>query len=112
MGLKTLFWLERAQKIDDVLLLLSGQPIEMFDDLICLAAKALVISDGFHKVGRPSIMEEENALSDAPEGSGSELARAGATLRDAVGESFSHVVDDEVRVEIRRLIRERNTRDG
>jgi len=56
MGLKTLFWLERAQKIDDVLLLLSGQPIEMFDDLICLAAKALVISDSFHQVGRPSIM--------------------------------------------------------
>ena len=30
--------LERPQEIDDLLLLLSAQPIEMFDDLICLAA--------------------------------------------------------------------------
>ena len=39
-------------------------------------------------------VEEEDALSDAPERSGSELVRAGATLRDAVGESFAHVMDD------------------
>ena len=49
-----LFSLERAQEIDDFLLLLSSQPIEMFDDLICLATTALVISDGVHEVGRPS----------------------------------------------------------
>ena len=42
----------------------------MFDDLICLAAKALVIPDGFQQVGRPSIMEKEDALPDAPERSG------------------------------------------
>ena len=82
----------------------------MFDDLICLAAKALVISDGFHQVGRPSIMEEEDALSDAPERGGSELVGAGTTLRDAVGEAFAHVVDDKVRVKIRRLIGKRSTR--
>ena len=111
-GLKTLFSLERPQEIDDVLLLLSSQPIEMFDDLICLAANAPVISDGFHKVGRPSIMEEENALSNAPKRSGPELVRASATLRDAVGETFPHVVNDKIRVKIRRLIRERYTRAG
>ena len=71
----------------------------MFDDLICLAATAPVIADGFHQVGRPSIMEEEDALSDAPERSGSELVGAGAALRDAVGEAFAHVVDEKVRVE-------------
>ena len=65
--------LKRPQEINDVLLLLSSQPIETFDDLICLAAITLVISDGFHQVGRPSIVEEEDALSDAPERSGSEL---------------------------------------
>jgi hypothetical protein len=30
--------LKRPQEINDVLLLLSSQPIETFDDLICLAA--------------------------------------------------------------------------
>jgi len=75
----------------------------MFDDLICLAAKALMIPDGFQQVGRPSIMEKEDALSDAPERSGSELVGAGTTLRDAVGEAFAHVVDEKVRVKIRRL---------
>src|SRR5215470_11406892 len=52
--------LKRPQEINDVLLLLSSQPIETFDDLICLAAIALVISNDFHQVGRPSIMEEED----------------------------------------------------
>ena len=112
MGLKTLYSLERAQEIDDVLLLLSGQPIEMFDDLICFAAMALVISDGFHQVGGASIMEKEDALSDAPEGSCAEFVGAGATLRDAVGEAFAHVVDEKVRVKIRGLIRKRSARAG
>src|SRR5712691_1353567 len=104
--------LKRPQEINDVLLLLSSQPIETFDDLICLAAITLVISDGFHQVGRPSIVEEEDALSDAPERSGSELVGAGTTLRDAVGEAFAHVVDEEVRVKIRSLVRKRSARAG
>jgi len=93
MGLRALFALERPQEINDFLLLLSSQPSEMFDDLICFAATALVISDGVHQVGRPSIVEEEDALSDAPEGSCAEFVGAGATLRDAVGEAFAHVVN-------------------
>src|SRR5260370_38414344 len=94
------------------LLLLSRQLIEMFDDLICLAATALVISDGVHEVGRPSVMEEEDALSDAPERSGSELVGAGTTLRDAIGEAFAHVVDGKVRVKIRSLLGKRSARAG
>src|SRR5260370_11536116 len=80
----------------------------MFDDLICLAATALVISDGFHQVSRASIMEEEDALSDAPERSGSELVGAGPTLRNAIGQAFAHVVDNKVRVKMRGLIGKRN----
>ena|ERR1700687_3420982 len=104
--------LERPQEIDDLLLLLRSQPIEMFDHLICFAATALVIADGFHQVGRASIMEEEDALSDAPERSGPELVGPGATLRDAVGEAYAHVVDDKVGVKIRGLIRKRSARAG
>jgi len=57
-------------------------------------------------------MEEEDALSDAPERSGSELVGARATLRDTVSEAFAHVVDEKVRVKIRRLIRKRGARAG
>src|SRR5262249_45449367 len=103
---------KRPEEINDVLLLLSSQPIETFDDLICLAAIALVISNDFHQVGRPSIMEEEDALSNAPERSGSEFVGAGTTLRDAVGEAFAHVVDEKVGVKIRCLIGKRSARAG
>ena len=110
--LRALFSLQRPEEIDDFLLLLSAQPIETFDDLICLAARALVISDGIDQVARSSVMEEEDALSDAPEGSGSELVGAGAALRDAVGEVFAHMVDEKVGEKIRRLIGKRSTRAG
>jgi hypothetical protein len=40
--------LERAQEIDDVLALPSLQPIEMVDDLICLAILAPVGFDSLH----------------------------------------------------------------
>ena len=84
----------------------------MFDDLICLAAMALVSPDGVNQIGRSPIMEEEDALPDAPQGSGSELIGAGAALCDAVGEAFAHVVNEKVRVKIRRLIGKRGTRTG
>jgi hypothetical protein len=47
-GSKTFLSLERPQKINDFLLLLRSQLIEMFDDLIGLAAKTLVRPDGVH----------------------------------------------------------------
>jgi len=112
MGLRVLFSLERPQEIDDLLLFLRAQFIEAFDDLICLAATASVGPDRFYQVGRPSVMEEEDTLSNAPEGSCSELVGSGAALRDAVGEAFAHVVDEKVREEIRRLMGKRRTWDG
>jgi hypothetical protein len=94
------------------LLLLRAQPIEMLDDSVCLAAAALMSSDGFHQVGRPSIMQEENALSDAPEWRSAKLVGASATLRDAVGEPYAHVVDEQIRKKIRRLIGKGGARVG
>ena len=107
-----LFSLERPQEIDDFLLLLSAQLVEMFDDLICLAAMALVSPDGVNQVGRSPIMEEEDALPDAPQGSGSELIGAGTALCDAVGQALAHVVDEKVRIKVRRLIGKRGTWTG
>src|SRR5271167_11881 len=103
---------ERPQEIDDLLLFLSAQPVEIVDDLIGLAASAAVSSDGVYQVGRPPVMEEEDALSHAPEGSGAEFVGAGAALGDAVGEAFAHVVDEKVREKIRRLIGQRSAWAG
>src|SRR5262249_3959184 len=97
--------LERAKEIDDFLLLLRAQFIEMFNDLIGLAAPALVSADGFHQIGRAAIVQEENALADTPERSGSELVWASAALRDAIGERFAHVVDEQVRPKMCRSVR-------
>lgn len=107
-----IFILERAQKIDDFLLLLNGQLIEVFDDLIGLAAVAPVSPDSINQVGRTPIMEEEDALSDAPQRRSSELVGTGATLRNAVGQGFAHVVHQQVGEKIRSLIGKRRTRTG
>lgn len=86
--------LERAEEIDQFLLLLSGQAIEMFDDPVCFAAVAAMIADGFDEIGGAAIMQEEDALSNAPERSGAELVGSGGSLGDAIGEAFAHVVND------------------
>jgi hypothetical protein len=103
--------LEGTQKVDDFLLFLNGQLIEMVDDPIGLAASALVSPDGLNEVGRASVMEKEDALSDAPQRGGSEFVRASGALGDAVGEAFAHVVDQEVGPEVRGLVRESSTLD-
>src|ERR1700728_1241950 len=84
----------------------------MFDDLICFAAAASVSLDGGYEVGCASIVEEEDALADAPEWSGAELIGTGAALGDAVGEAFAHVVDGKVREKIGGLIGERSAGAG
>src|SRR5256884_7768423 len=76
------------------------------DDPIGLAASALVRPDGFHQVGRASIVEEEDALPDAPKRSGPELVRAGGALRDAVGQAFAHVVNQQVGEKVHGLVRQ------
>lgn len=79
-------------------MLLFGQPIEMFDDPIGLAAHAVMITDGTQKVGGASVVEKENALPGAPERSGAKLVLARGSLRDAVRKAFAHVVDGNVRI--------------
>ena len=86
--------------------------LKCVDDLICLAALALVGFDRFHQIACPSVMEEKDALPDTPERSGSELIGARAALRDAVRKTFTHVVDEEVGEEIHRLVGKRGTRDS
>jgi hypothetical protein len=112
MSFKTQFSSERPQEIDDVLLILGGQPTEALDNSTCLASFALMRPDGLHQVGRASVVEEKDALPDAPERGGSEFIGSGTALRNAVSEAFSHVVNEEVGPEVRRLVGKRGTRTG
>ena len=79
--------------------------MEALDYSIGLAPGTLVVFDSLHQIGRASVVEEEDALPDTPERGASELIGACATLRDAVGKTFSHVVNEEVGKEVRRLVR-------
>ena len=69
-----------------------------------------MVFDSLHKVACPSVMKEKDALPDTPERGGAELIGAGATLRDAVRKSSTHVVDEEVGEEVHGLIGKRGTR--
>src|SRR5258708_30520795 len=62
--------LERAQEVDDVLLLLSGELIETLHDFICLAIAAPVGLDSLHQIASPSVVEEKDALPDTPSRAG------------------------------------------
>ena len=94
-----------------MLLLLSAQTVEMFDDPVGLASFALVGADGLHQIGRAAVMEEEDALPDAPQRSGSEFIGSGTAMCNAVGEAVAHVMDEKVGKEMRCLVRQCSARD-
>lgn len=104
--------LERAQEIDDVLLLRNARPVETLDDRACLAATAIVSLNRLDQIRRSSVVQEEDALPNAPQRSGSKLIWTRATLRDAVRQSLSHVVDEQVGPEVHRLVGQREAWAG
>src|ERR1700675_396051 len=55
-------------------------------------------------------MEKKDALPDTPQRSCSELIGASATLRDAVRQTFTHMVDEDIGEEIRSLVGKRGAR--
>ena len=99
--------LEGPKEVDDVLSLLSFQPVETFDHSGCLAAWTSVGFDSLHQIACPPVMEEEHALPNTPQRSCSELIGARTTLRDTVRKISTHVVDEEVGEEVRSLVGKR-----
>ena len=72
------------------------------DDAIGFGALALVLFDGVNQatvVGPgAAIVQEENALADAPQGCGTEFVATGSALGDVVRETGTHVMHEQVRV--------------
>src|SRR6184192_3216893 len=92
--------LQRSQEVEDVLPLSGREGVEPRDDGVRLGAGARMLLDRPEDtaVGRSgaAVVEEEDPLAGAPQGSAAELVRPGVALRHAVGESAAHVVDREV----------------
>ena len=68
--------LERPQEVEDILAIPNSQPIETIDDFICLATGAPVGFDSLHQITCPSVMEQKDALPDAPLGAPFGIHRA------------------------------------
>ena len=66
--------------------------------------------DRLHQVGRSSVVQEEDALPESPERRGAELPRPRLALADPVRQPGSHVVHQQVGVEVDRLIAQRRHR--
>src|SRR5580692_2998267 len=93
--------LQRAQKVEQVLLLLLRQPVlEKLNHRVGFRPPARMLIDGVDQIGRPSIVQEEDALAESPKRRRAELIARGPALRDAVGKIAAHVVEEQVREEV------------
>src|SRR5262252_9630974 len=102
--------LERAQEVEQVLLLRGVELRVVVDDLIGLGGlidpvgPALVGEDRGHQVRGTAVVQEEDSLPHSPQGRCPELVSSRRGLRNVVGEPRPHRVKSEVRVEICRLV--------
>src|SRR5882762_1206827 len=95
--------LQRAQEIEDVLLLaLPQEEVEVLDDLVRFRrviveqSPTLMSIDRFQQVGRPSVVQEKNPLSQAPQRRGPELPGSGLPLSDPIGQPRAHVMKQQI----------------
>src|SRR5205823_1096946 len=74
--------LQRSQEVQDVLFLTRGEVVEEEEGrVVRLRAVAVVRGDGRDQIARPAVMQEEDALAEAPQRRGAELVAAGVALR-------------------------------
>jgi hypothetical protein len=83
---------ERAEEVEQILFLALVEAVELIDHRICLrrpepaVAIASMGSDRVDKVARAAVVEEEDALAEAPQRGGPELVAPGRALQDVVGQ--------------------------
>src|SRR5262249_17893134 len=86
--------LQRTQEVQNILLL-AGAEVVVEVEFVggVFSAVALVGLDGAQQVFAASIVQEEDALAQAPQRRGAELVSAGPALRDIIRQGSAHVVD-------------------
>src|SRR5258708_18383381 len=95
--------LQRPQEVEDVLLAAFTQVDEVRDHAVGFGTQARMLANRALQVRGSSVMQEEDALPQAPERSAAELPRAGLALAYAVGQPYPHVVDQQVGEQVDRL---------
>jgi len=58
---------ERAQEVQNVLLLGIRDPVETLDHAVCLGTRALMRGDGLQQILRPPVMQEKDSLTKTPD---------------------------------------------
>ena len=110
------FRLQGAEEIQQVLLGLRGQAVVKVDDGVGFGAGAGVLLNGVDQatVGGigTAVVEEEDALADAPERLGAEFVGAGSALRDVIREPRAHVMHEQIGIQRGILIRESGSECG
>ena len=89
--------LQRTQKIQQILLLLSVEALEVANHAIRFGTLAGVFPNGIQQVRGATVVQEENALPESPQWRGAKLVRSRRTLRHAVRKIRSHVVYQQIR---------------
>src|SRR5579864_4621938 len=103
LGLFPIQELQRAQEVQDVLLLAGGEVlIEDGFDRSGFPAIALMSFDGAKQVFAPAIVEEEDSLSKTPQRGRAELIAAGAALGHVVGQHVAHMMDFQITEQVGR----------
>src|SRR2546425_2806381 len=90
--------LQRSKEVQQILFLGVAEAPEATDHAVGFGrpilevADALVREDRFQQIGRTPIVQEEDALTEAPQRRRPELVAIGLPLHDIVGQTGAHVV--------------------
>src|SRR4029077_18365517 len=109
---------EGPEEIEDRLLVRSAELEEVLHDRIGLGGRILALGpgemglDGDQEVAGPPVVQEEQALPDAPEWLTAELVRSRRALDDVVGKARTHVMHEQIRKEVHRPVFQHRTDHG
>src|SRR5580704_7104389 len=97
-------YLQRAQEIQNLLLLAVAEVAEVLLDGSGFAAMARVRRDSSVQIRSATVVQEEDPLSQSPQGRRAELVAARAALRHVVRQARAHVMNLDIRVRRHRSI--------
>src|SRR5437899_3142382 len=103
---------EAAKEIQNILLLPLVERIEVMDHGVCLGRTelrvpgTLVSLNRLEQIVRPSVVQQEDPLSEAPQWCRPEFVAPGVAFENVIGQP-AHAVEQEVRVEVDGFVAQR-----
>ena len=88
--------LQRAQEVQEVLLLAGTKVVKVLLDLVGFAAIGFMGGNGRTQVCGTAIVQQENSLPEAPQGSRAELVSASRTLTNVIRQARTHMVELDI----------------